>query len=295
MERKFLIDYAGSLSQFERLIKKFQIRRIFYKNISKGLEFDSYKNYNFDDDARDIDWRASLRANELLTKQYVEERDINIYFVVDVSNTMLFGSNKKLKTEYAAEIVLTLSHLMLETNDNIGLIMFSDRDIKFLSPSKGKKQFSAFLKNLSEIKYYGGNFDFEKMINSVLLKVKSPFSVIIFISDFIHLHSSCEKNLSMLSSKFETISIMVRDNLDESIDNLPQQMVIQHPFLQKQMIVDPEITAEKYREYTLKQKKFVKDLFLKTHIDFIEFHTDKPFTIPLVSFLKSRATKVVAR
>jgi len=295
MERKFLIDYAESLSQFEKLVKQFHIKKIFYKNISKGLEFDSYKNYGPDDDARDIDWKASVRANELLMKQYVEERDMNIYFVVDVSNTMMFGSDRKLKTEYAAEIILTLSHLMLEINDNVSLIMFSDRDIKFLGPSKGKMQFAAFLSNLYNMKNYGGSFDFNKMIHSVMLKVKSPFSVIIFLSDFIHVHSECEKDLRLLSSKFETIAIMVHDNLDEDLDKLPQQMIIQHPFLQKQMIIDPEVTAEKYKEYALMQKKFVRNLFLKSHIDFIEFHTDKSFVIPLVSFLKSRVSKVVGR
>lgn len=259
------------------------------------MEFESYRNYSQDDDARDIDWKASVRANELLVKQYVEERDMNIYFIVDVSNSMLFGSNKKLKAEYATEIILVLSHLILESNDNISLVMFNDKDVKFLKPFKGKKQFYAFSKYLSETEWYGGNFNFKKMIDSVLLKVKSPFSVVIFVSDFIHLNNECEKNLHLLSSRFETIAIMVRDILDENLENLPQQLIIQHPFLQKQIIVDPETTAKKYREYALEQKKFVEKIFFKANIDLLQLHTDKSFVIPLVSFLKSRVSKVVGR
>jgi len=94
MERKLNLDIAGAVSEFEAYMREFLVKKIIYKIIfrGKGLEFDSYREFYPDDDAKDIDWKASTKANKLLVKQYVEERDLNIMFVIDISDNMLFGS-----------------------------------------------------------------------------------------------------------------------------------------------------------------------------------------------------------
>ena len=91
------------MKEFEIAIKKMVFTRIVGRYTSifrgKGLEFDTYRNYSPGDDASFIDWKASARANELLVKEYVEERDVKIFFLVDVSSSMVFGSTEKLKNE----------------------------------------------------------------------------------------------------------------------------------------------------------------------------------------------------
>ena len=64
-----------------------------YKSVfkGKGSEFDGYRDYSLDDDASLIDWKASVRGNKLFVKQFVEERNINIFFLVDVSESMVLG------------------------------------------------------------------------------------------------------------------------------------------------------------------------------------------------------------
>ena len=121
MEPKLKVDFAKVVSELERVMKKFKLKRILYRTIfrGKGLEFDRYRDFNPDEDASSIDWKASLKANTLLARQYIEERDLDFYFVVDVSNSMMFGSSDKLKAEYAAEIVAALGHLILNSNDNL--------------------------------------------------------------------------------------------------------------------------------------------------------------------------------
>src|SRR3989338_8831095 len=66
----------------------------------KGLEFSDFRRYSPNDDANSIDWRTSLRANELMIKEYEEERSINVIFLIDVSSTMSFASVAQLKNEY---------------------------------------------------------------------------------------------------------------------------------------------------------------------------------------------------
>lgn len=291
MKTKFEINFAGAVSQFEQAIKKFQIRKIIYRTIfrGKGLEFDSYRNFEKDDDSSLIDWKASLRANKLLAKQYIEERDINFYFVLDVSRSMLFGSGKKLKAEYAAEVVAALSHLILESGDNVGLIMFTDHEVKVVRPSKSKNQFLLFNKFLEDPSLYGEKMDFDKMVNYTLNTVNSPFSVVILISDFLHISGACEKCLKLLGTKFETLALMVRDPFDEALPESNYQMVVQDPNSGRQIVIDTSIASKRYRENVLNQKSFLKKLFLESNIDILELKTNVNFVLPTVSFLKSRA------
>jgi uncharacterized protein (DUF58 family) len=292
MAKTLKVDFAGKISQFEKLIKEFQLRKILYKSLfrTKGLEFDSYRLFEQDEDASAIDWKASMRAGEIMARKYIEERDMDVYFVVDAGNSMFFGSGDKLKAEYATEIVAVLSHLMIESNDNPGLVMFQENLVELAKPLKGKKQFYLMIKFLTDGEKYRGNFDVNKAIEYLLKSISSKFSVIVLISDFIHVKKGFEHNLKLLSNRFETIAIMIRDPLDEELPKTSKQILIQDPHSGRQMIVNPSIVAENYKINALKQKNSVKNIFSEANVDILDLRTDVPFIIPLVSFLKMRAS-----
>ena len=149
-KREFKVDYASAISGFSNIIKKFPLKKILYRSLfrGKGLEFESYRNFQPDDDASMIDWKASLRGDKLLAKKYIEERDLNVYFLVDVSNSVLFGSGEKLKAEFAAECCAALGHLIHDLGDNIGLIMFNDKIQKYIPAGSGRNQFNLIFKTL---------------------------------------------------------------------------------------------------------------------------------------------------
>ena len=290
VEKGFKFNFAKTISEFERAIQRFQIKRVVYKSLfrGKGLEFESYRTFAVDDDASMIDWKASLRANRLLAKQYVEERDLNFYFIIDVSNSMLFGSFDKLKAEYSAEVAASLAHLILNSGDKVGLIMFADNVVKVLHPQKSQNQFYIFRKFISDYNNYGGKYDFKSVLDYVLKTVKEK-SVFFIISDFIKVRKECERALKLIGNKFETVSIMIRDPMDETLPKSNYQLVVQDPYSNKQMVVDPAIAAKQYEEYSLKRKQIVKEMFKTSNIDLLELHTNESFITPLVIFLKSRA------
>ncbi len=292
MEQKLKIDFAHAISEFESVMKKFQLKRILYRTIfrGRGLEFDHYREFGPGEDASDIDWKASLRANNLLARQYIEERDMDVYFVVDVSNSMMFGSSDKLKSEYAAEVVAALSHLVLNSNDNVGLIMWTDKAVKVLPPSNSTNQIYLINSCLSDLALYRGNFNFENMIEFLLKLIKSS-SAIILVSDFIHLNKNCGEPLKVLSAKFETFAIMVKDLLDEGLPSNMSPLVLEDPYSNNQILVDPKIDSARYGISTLRQKRLVEELFLESNIDLLGLTTDKSFVVPLVSFLKQRAKR----
>ncbi len=288
---KFLVDFPRAIARFENTMHKFPVKKILYKTIfrGRGLEFDSYRTFGPEDDASLIAWMASLRSNELLAKKYIEERDLNVYFLVDVSNSMLFGSANKLKAEYVAEFVVSLSHLIIGSGDKIGLIMFSDEVVKILHPSRGKNQFALFAKFLSDSSLYGGGFNLSKAIGHALQITKSPYTVFILVSDFIKTRKDSDRDFRLMGSKFETLAVMVRDQMDEEMPKTKYQFSIQDPYSGRQMILDPEVVAKKYKQNAIKQKGTMKKLFKYAKIDLLELMTDKDFVMPVSIFLKKRA------
>lgn len=288
---KFQIDYATAISGFSNTIRKFPLKKILYRSLfrGKGLEFDSYRNFEQGDDASMIDWKASLRGHKLLAKKYIEERDMNVYFLVDVSGSMLFGSSNKLKSEYAAECCAALGHLILESGDNIGLIMFNEKIEKFIPSKSGRNQFNLIFKTLEDSENYGGDFDLEKAISFALDYIKTDYNVIIIVSDFIGLRKNAKKSLKLLTNRFETVGIMIRDIMDEELPRLNYQFSISDPNTGKSMVLDPKMTAEIYKKSAIKQKQNVKTLFRESNIDLLELNSKETFYSPLANFLRSRS------
>jgi len=290
---KFNVNVPRAIAEFEAALRRFPVKKILYNLLfrGKGLEFDSYRQFESSDDASMIDWKASLRANTLLAKKYIEERDLNVYFLVDVSGSMLFGSRDKLKAEYAIEAVSALSHLIITSGDKIGLVMFSDKVVKFLHPASSRNQFALFVKYLSDPSFYGGGFDLKVAIESVLDYVKTPYNVFILVSDFIKMREDSARKLRLIGTQFEAFAIMMRDELDENLPRTKYQFALQDPYSRKQMILDPEIAIERYRAAVIRQKGIVKETFKKSGIDLLELMTNKSFAAPTVSFLNARASK----
>lgn len=288
---KFAVDFPRAIAEFENAMQKFPVKKILYRNIfrGKGLEFDSYRDFEPDDDANLIDWRASLRANKIVARKYIEERELNVYFLVDVSNSMLFGSGDKLKAEYAAEAVASLAHLVLSAGDKIGLVMFNQEIVKFLQPARTKNQFALFTKFLSDSTLYGGGFDIEKAIRYVLGSVKAPYTIFVLVSDFIHTRRDCIDSLKLMGNRFESVAVMIRDRLDEDLPEGNYQFAVEDPYTGRQMILDPSIARDRYKENVFQQKKIIRQMCRDSRIDLLELLTDKKFVVTLTGFLKGRS------
>ena len=127
-QKKLNVDIAGSISELQSMLKEFRLKKRIYKLFfrGKGLEFESYRVFSPDDDAADIDWKASSRSQQLLVKQYREERDLKIMFLIDVGSNMVLGSGKKVKCEFVTELAAAFSDVILSVNDRIGFFLFSD-------------------------------------------------------------------------------------------------------------------------------------------------------------------------
>lgn len=288
-ERKLNLDIAGKVSELEMLLKQVLPKNIMYQVLmGKGLEFDGYREYTPNDDASNIDWKASVRGKNLLIRKYVEERDLKFMFLIDVGDNMVFGSTEKLKCEYCAELSAAVSHLILGSGDRFGYALYSDEIVKFGAPSLGIKQFDIFADFLSRASTYGGISDLNKVLEILLQTLDRSISMVFLISDFINIDETYKRKLESLSGLFETVAIIVRDPLDNSLPNLSGEVVIQDPKTGQKLLIDPHVARNAYESNARKQLNSVKDIFNDVGIDFLELSTDRPFAVDFADFLKTR-------
>ncbi|MBI2663793.1 DUF58 domain-containing protein [Candidatus Woesearchaeota archaeon] len=256
----------------------------------RGLEFDSFRTYTPDDDSNLIDWKTSARASQLLVKNYVEERNLTVFFLVDVSSSMILGSIDKLKSEYAAELATTLAYVVLTAGDSIGFAMFTDRPVYQRSPGNGIKEYHKMTETLINSDYYGGNFSFTEA-TKFLLSYLEERAIVIIISDFLPMQESMTSDIQVLSKKFDLIGLMVRDELDF---DLPKGMGLVHvkdPFSDKTMLIEPNAVADAYHQQAVQEAQQVGRMFTGSGANFLQLITSKPFFTPVAELFRMRAAK----
>jgi len=293
MKRRLEIDISKSIKKLHLITKQLITEEVVggYKSVFKGrgLEFDSYRDYMPDDDSTMIDWKASKRANKLMVRKYVEERSIDVFFLVDISNSMVFGSSVKLKNEYGAEVVIALSHAVLMAGDKVGLALFNDKIVSKIPPVSGMKQFNKIIGNLKDPENYGGGFDLENALSFPLTYLKHK-GVLFIISDFIGMKDeSWKKPLKWLSTKFDVVCIMIRDPRDKIMPkDMKGQVLIADPYSEKELLIDPKILGDVYFRYVNEQEKNIKNTMRECRSDFITIYTDESFVKPILNLFNMR-------
>jgi uncharacterized protein (DUF58 family) len=257
----------------------------------QGLEFAGYRVYTFGDDASKIDWGASLRAHEVLVRELEEYRNFNVFFLVDVSNSMLFASTKKLKAEYAAELTFSLCYAMMQSGDAIGLGLFTDKLVTKIPPSLGKGVYYQVMNELLNPKNYGGNFDLAKALQYISSFLKER-SIIIIISDFIGLKEGWHRYLNILSGRYDLIGIMVRDPRDSAMPKTNGQFLVEDPYSNDKMYIDSRQYAKLYAAETAREEEFVQKSFERAKLGFVKLYTDEDFQEPVLKYFKKRLSLV---
>ncbi|MHA1273938.1 MAG: DUF58 domain-containing protein [Promethearchaeota archaeon] len=121
-----------------------------------GSEFYGMRKYVFGDQFRLIDWKASVRAQKLIVKEFESERDITVMILVDSSESMAGGAIENTKFEYAIRACMLLTKVALTRRDNVGIYCFSDKkNFKYLKPGSGDDYFYQVLDFVARIKPQG--------------------------------------------------------------------------------------------------------------------------------------------
>lgn len=181
-----------------------------YHSVFKGsgIEFDEVRKYAPGDEIRSIDWNVTARMGEPYIKRFVEERDMRVMFLVDLSASGAFGTSLKTKNELAAEVCSLLAFSAIKNNDRVGLISFTDRIEQYITPKKGASHVLRLVREILSCKPEGQGTDISMALDH-LAKVTTKKCVVFLLSDFID--SGYEKSLRIISKRHDVIALSVRD------------------------------------------------------------------------------------
>src|SRR5678809_726178 len=150
----------------------------------QGMNFDEVREYQPGDEVRAIDWNVTARMNHPFIKKFVEERELTLMLLVDVSGSGLFGSVEQSKRELAAEIASILAFSAIRNNDKVGLILFSDTVEKFIPPRKGRRH---VLRVIREVLFFEPRRRGTNLVGALefLMRVTPHHAVAVILSDFL--------------------------------------------------------------------------------------------------------------
>jgi uncharacterized protein (DUF58 family) len=255
----------------------------------QGLAFSEVRKYQAGDDVRTIDWNVSARMDETFVKVFVEEREMTVMLVVDVSASGRFGTQKGSKSRLAAEVAALCAFSAIKHNDRVGLILNTDRIEKIVPPMKGQKHVLRVVREILGAEPEGTGTDL-KIALETLYKVSRRRSVAFVLSDFFA--SGYERALSLASARHDVVPIMIVDPRDQS---LPDVGLATFEDLESgaEVLVDTSDPAvrEHYAAVMRAERARHVALFKKFGLDHCVVRTDEPYIVPLRDLFARRAKR----
>ncbi len=264
-----------------------------YHSVFKGagIAFSEVRQYMPGDDIRLIDWNVSARMNDAYVKLFVEEREMTVLLLVDMSASGRFGSRTEEKRELAAELTAVLAFSAIKNNDRVGLIIFTDEVERFVPPKKGKKH---VLRVISEILSFSPKSPRTNLAVPLdfLGHVAHHRSVAFLVSDFLSPEQRYERALRITSRRHDLIPVVVSDPLETQI---PQVGLIDLYDPETGELVVFDTSGPEARAFALavrQQQASREALFRRLSLDPIEVSTDKPYLPALTTFFEARARRL---
>ncbi len=250
-----------------------------------GIEFSEVREYIPGDDVKRIDWNVSARHNSLYVKEFVEENELNIYLILDLSASTNFGFMKS-KLDLGFEVAVSLMFLALKNNDRLGLGIFTNQLEKFIPSKKGKRQLLKIIKELIEYKPKSKETDILKSLSTLKNKLKRK-SIIYIISDF--LSDDYEKPLKFLKLHHEVILINISDIKEVEIPEIGYAY-IEDAETGEQILVNTSSKSfqKQYRE--IMEQKIIENQnnMKKIGIDMINLTNEESFDITINRYFRNK-------
>lgn len=251
-----------------------------------GMEFAEVREYTPGDDIRTIDWNVTARTGQPYVKQYVEERELTVMLLVDLSASGQFGTVSKLKTEIATELCAVLAMSAISNNDKVGLILFTDQIETFIPPQKGKHHVLRVIRDVLYFHPQHRGTDVGLALE-YLHRINRRRSVCFLVSDF--LASGYETALRIAHRRHDIVPITIADRHERSLPRLGF-ITLQDLESGATIVVDTS-SAQVRRQYQQRREEAVtqrQTLFNNLGMDAIEIRTDEPYINPLMRFFRKR-------
>jgi uncharacterized protein (DUF58 family) len=258
----------------------------------QGVEFDEVRPYQAGDDVRTIDWNVTARTGVPFIKRFSEERELTVLFMVDVSGSQSYGSRGRSKADLAAEVTALLAMTALRNQDKVGLVLFSDRVVKFIPPRKGRDSVLRLAREvLAASDGAEGGTDIAAAL-AFLGGVQKRKAVVFFVSDFMAPSTSFERSLRVAARRHDVIAVTVSDPAESLLPDAGL-VELEDPETGELALVDTSSSAVRaaFAAAAADARGQRERFFRKTGIDGLELSTDRPYIDQIRALFRRRARK----
>lgn len=253
----------------------------------RGMAFSEVREYQFGDDLRDIDWNVTARYNKPYVKIFEEERELTVMLIIDVSQSLDFGSKSILKREMVAEIAATLAFSTIQNNDKIGVVFFSNKVEKFIPPKKGRKHILFIIREILGFEPESNGTDLNMAIRYMTNAIKKRCTAFL-ISDFID-SKDYSKALQIANNKHDVVAIQVYDNLSTKLEKVGLMKVNDSETGEERWIDTSSKNTQKAYISWWKELQSNKDLALRqSGVDSVSISTETDYVKSLLKLFKQR-------
>ena len=256
----------------------------------RGMDFQDVRPYQPGDDIRVIDWNVSARMNELHVKQFVEERELTVFLLVDVSASQLFGTRNRRKRETAAQLAALIAFAAVKNNDRVGLLTFTDRVETCIPPRKGRKHVLRVIKEILDPRAEGRQTDIPCALE-YLVRISKKRSLAFLISDFLD-DTDYERPLKVAHRHHEVIPLIIQDPMELAI---PDMGIVHFEDPETGQVIAVDTSSSAVRQaYAAHIRRIDRDrerIFRKLEIDSLQIDTGRDHIDPVVRYFRKRAKR----
>ena len=252
----------------------------------RGMEFDEVREYSPGDEIRTIDWNVTARTGAPFVKRFVEERELTVMFVVDLSASGTFGSIFRTKNEVAAELCALLAFSAVKNNDKVGLIVFTDIVEMFIPPKKGNTHVLRLIRELLNFTPKQTSTDINAGLD-YLGRVTKRHAVVFLISDF--QESGYERAMRIMAKRHDLIAVTVTDPREVRIPNVGL-IELEDAETGELVLIDTSssrVRAE-YERRGRDRSSALASQFASVGVDQIDIQTDTDYVRSIVRFFENR-------
>ena len=253
----------------------------------RGMSFSEVREYQYGDDVRDIDWNVTARFNKPYIKVFEEERELTVMLIVDLSDSLDFGTVRQTKREMLTEIAATIAFAAIQNNDKIGVIFFTDRIEKFIPTKKGRKHILYIIRELLDFEPQSRRTDIGVSLEFLTNALKKRCTAFL-LSDFIDTNDY-SKAMMIANRKHDLVGIQVYD-----------RRLVELPSVGLLKVRDAENDTEMYidtssskvqkaqKEWWRRRSEELDAMWKKCGVDSVSVRTDQDYVKALMMLFAQR-------
>jgi uncharacterized protein (DUF58 family) len=261
-------------------------RSLFY---GYGVDFADLREYQPEDDVRYIDWNVTARMNTPYVRQYVEDREITAWFLLDLSPSMDFGAAQSLKRTVLIDFVATLARLLTRQGNRVGAMFYGSQVEHTIPPRGGRTQVLRLVNDLLKQPHLRtAPFTNLTPLLGAGLNVIKRRSLIFIISDFISV-PGWERPLTLLNRRHEVLAIRLWDPREVELPDVGP-VFMEDAETGEQLYVDTRDMGfrQRFQEAARRREAALNETFKHAGVDVLSLSTEEELIRAIVRFATLR-------